>query len=636
MASSYLPVRERPSEGESLNGFVRRHIQAMGYDRFSTLLSLIEDAEIPADLNTSASRPFLSELGRWLRVDEALLGELTVHRWTDRLVARARGSPSAQCDSKTLLRYFAPSARVCPACLVEEPNRERLIWAFRPLGVCPDHSEILRSRCPSCRRTFSPRRLDLGYCCCGHHLVDGPAVTIGERPTELARRIASWLAGVSFSTVALPSAAGFWWLDRLRSTIVRAPPWLARVRREWTIPTELGDESLAWLAAAALIEAWPAAFEDFLEVYQTVDKHLATSTGVGRSFGLLLRDADRLEQDGHPGPAETLRTYLLANYRRGHLTRKVVLFRSQAQRLRLRERPWLTQTEASRRLGVRPPMVADLVQRGGLVGEIRAAGKKGRTVGVISAESVARLHGRLAETVAVGMAAEQLGIERHRVLDLIHAKILGESVRTARGWRITRANLEQLLGKVRAAPLLTSKDSSWLSLRETTRRFGNDLNLVAIVELVLADKLSARRDPKDDSLSGLRFQVDELQRIVSSLRKSTAVETGYTLNRLTRLLFPERTVKDIVLRKWIAAGLLKACRLRRAWQVRHCEVERFRATYCLGPDACRLLGVTRSTLARYEGEGRITAIYGRRTHTGAGASVFLRADVERLAATRAA
>lgn len=638
MTIAYLPVREPPLEGESLNGFVRRHVQAMGYDRFSQLLTLLDDAEIRADLNTGCSDAVLTGLGRWFRCNQDLLRELTVHRWAKRLVVRPRDSAMPRdLDSKTLLRYFTSSARVCRSCLASEPNKERLLWSFRALGVCPDHGTILRERCPGCRRVLSPRRIDLFRCRCGNVVTDGPPIEVTGRAYDMASRIVAWLSGVSFPTVALPTAAGFWWLDRLRSAIVRVPKWLSRIRRDWTLPLELGDESLAWLAAADLIEGWPAAFEDFLDVYQTVDKHLSTSTGVGRSFGLLLRDADRLERDGHSTPAETLRSYLLAKYRRGHLTRMIILFRSPQHRRLLRERPWLTQTEAARRLRLRPPTIAGLIQRGALVGEINSAGRKGRTVGVVSSVSVERLQRRLGETLSVAAAAERLGVERHRVLDLIQAKVLGEAVRTAHGWRLTQACIDDLLQIVRRLPIVSPKPSSLISLREATRRFGGgELKLVRIVQLIRSGELSAQRDPLDDSLRGLRFEVGDLRLAAASRREAAVTETGHSLDRLAGTLITGRPLKEIVLRKWIAAGLLKAERLRRRWQVAAADVERFRTTYCLAPEACALLGVTRSTLARYEAERRIVAVYGRRTHFGAGASVFLRVDVERLAQERAA
>ena len=53
-------------------------------------------------------------------------------------------------------------------------------------------------------------------------------------------------------------------------------------------------------------------------------------------------------------------------------------------------------------------------------------------------------------------------------------------------------------------------------------------------------------------------------------------------------------------------------------------------TYCLASEACELLGISRSTLARWERDGKLQPAYSRRLNTGAGASVFRRADIEGL------
>jgi hypothetical protein len=105
---------------------------------------------------------------------------------------------------------------------------------------------------------------------------------------------------------------------------------------------------------------------------------------------------------------------------------------------------------------------------------------------------------------------------------------------------------------------------------------------------------------------------------------------GYPLSRLAQVLIPGNPLKEIVLRKWIAAGLLKANRLVRRWQIHASEVARFRNTYCLAQAACQNLGISRTTLARWEQLGKIHPVYSRRQHSGAGASVFLRAEIESL------
>ena len=65
-------------------------------------------------------------------------------------------------------------------------------------------------------------------------------------------------------------------------------------------------------------------------------------------------------------------------------------------------------------------------------------------------------------------------------------------------------------------------------------------------------------------------------------------------------------------------------------------MERFRLEYCLAEEACRILGITRSTLSRWEVEGLLQPVYGKRVTPGAGFSLYRRADLAGLSRRRAA
>lgn len=639
MTTSRLPLRELPLSGESLTGYLRRHVMAMGYQGLRQLLGLIEDASFPAHLDHLREGSALTSLAQFLRRDTSVLGAMTAHRWAESLVFRRRKSAaSIECDSKTLLRYFhAAQSRICPRCLADAPELDRLIWSFRPLGICLEHGTPLLARCPGCRRSLSPLQLNRIRCRCGRRFDVEEAVLVGDSLRKLAAETDRWLNGATCDAFDLPPYAVFWWVDRLRAAVSQTTNWIARVREEWNLSAELDPESIAWSAAVDLAHQGPPRLAEFLEVYQTTDKHRSASTGVGRAFGTLLRDADRLERYGFPVPADVLRDYLTARYDRGHLSGKVILFRSALDRRRLTGRPWLTQTAAARRLGVRPPTIADLVRRGALVGRIELAGRKGRTVGVVRRESLEALRAELAETLGTVEAGNLLGVERHRVLDLIHAGILSKALRTAGGWRVARRSVAELLGRLASLPCSAPEQADLISLYEAVRRFGvGGLTLVRCIERILTGQLSAYRSAERPTLRNVVFELADIRRAANETRNTEEQHRGYPLNRLARILVPDRPLKEIVLRKWIAAGLLRARRRRKAWCVAPMEVARFRSTYCLADQACRRLGVTRSTLARWEVERLIAPIYGRATHAGAGASVFLRADVERLAVDRAA
>lgn len=638
MGTPYLPARELPLTGESLTGYVRRHVETMGYDGFKRLLSLVENVRFPPHLDQLGQSAALHEFGSLLRRSVDTLLGLTAHAWADRLMLRRPQDPLPnEGDSKTLLRYFdAAHPRVCRPCLAKQPSLERLIWSFRPLPICIEHAEGLLDRCSRCQRKFSSQRLNLVRCRCGFVLTDAPSYSISGELLNLACSVEAWLVGNEQIAGDLPSYVKFWWLDRLRAAVARTPDWLVRSRTEWQVPAELGDDSLAWLSAAALIRE-PNRLATFLDEYQTVDKHRSTSTGVGRSFGLLLRDAHCLERLGFPGPAEVLRPYLLERYTQGHLTGKVILFRSTRHRRLLEARPWISQTAAARRLGVTPPTIADLVRRGILTGTIHPAGNRGRTIGIVSKTSLETFRRRMATSVSTHEAGKQLGVERHRVAEFIEAGVLKEAWRTARGWRLSLATVNELLEALRQRASLGASREPAIKLREATRRFGvRGFNLVRIVAEILAGRLIVYRAVDHPTHRELFVDLADLHRRAQSLQTECDTAVGYPLNRLAAVLVPGQPLKDVVLRKWIRAGLLTAMRRRKAWHVEAAEVTRFRTNYCLAPEACSLLQVSRSTLGRWEREQKITPVYGRRTHAGAGASVFRRADIERLRSRDAA
>jgi hypothetical protein len=313
-----LPVRESPLPGESLTSFVRRHVVGMGYESMVRLLSLVDEVELLPHLDQLGRGPPLAALSALLGRPSELLADLTVHRFAESLVLQPPGAPPAtQCDSKTLLRFFDPvHPRVCPECLKEGPPYERLLWSFRPLPLCLVHGVALLDCCPACGRHVRPARLDLITCRCGFRLTEAAAIVIGSGAFSSATLIQGCSRGEPFAALDLSPAAALAWLDRLRSAVVRTPQWIERTRETLQLPCSVGNESVAWLAAAEFLEVGPARIAEFLDVYQGIAKHRSTSTGVNRAFGHLLRDAERLESLGYSGPADALTVFTRALYAR--------------------------------------------------------------------------------------------------------------------------------------------------------------------------------------------------------------------------------------------------------------------------------------------------------------------------------
>ena len=114
-----------------------------------------------------------------------------------------------------------------------------------------------------------------------------------------------------------------------------------------------------------------------------------------------------------------------------------------------------------------------------------------------------------------------------------------------------------------------------------------------------------------------------------SFRPSSIATAAFRCIASAKCSFRERPIKVDVLKKWIGMRLLKTQRAGRARIVTAEEVERFRKTYCLADEACRSLGVHRTTLSRWEVEGRIRPVYGKRIMPGAGFSLYRHEDIER-------
>ncbi len=636
-----LPARAAPFSGESLASLVRRSADAMGYESPERVLySLPDTGAIPAHVNLIPPGPSLDRLAQLLRRPPEDLLTMTVHRFAEQLVLAPRGSPChGLCDSKTILKYFVTSTSpVCPRCLAEDSlPYERLAWSSRAVPVCLSHGCLFLWRCPACQRPLRWDRQDVSRCRCGQPLGDIEPQAVSSDGLRLAKQVHQTLLGDAQPRPEMSAAACFWWSDRLAAAIRRTPNWLMEVGQRLGLPPQHHGDALAWIAAAEILDDWPRGLEAFLDLFQQIDKHRTTSTGVGRRFGTLLRQAAQLEELGHPAPAMALRQYLVAHYAGGHLSGKVCLFQKPKDRATLRQRAWVTQTQAAKMLGLRHGAVARLVQEGILCGRLHSAGQRGRSIGLVLRDSVKTLQAELRDALEVQMAARRLGIDRHRVLDLIRGRMLPRAVRTAKGWLIPRASVVELEKFYERLPACQPASPRWLSLRQATRRFGpTGLTLALLIELIRVQKVSARlADPKE-RLNGIRVSLQDLSTLTPEIRSRRDQEHGDPVHHLGKVLFPGRPIKGSVIKKWIGSGLMKARKSGRARVIAAEEVERFRVTYCLAEEACRILGITRSTLSHWEAEGLLQPVYGKRVTPGAGFSLYRRADLAGLTRRRAA
>ena len=325
-----LPARARPLSGESLVSLLRRTSWAMGYESPRRLAALLaERGKRSPRLNHLRAGPILSRAADLLLLSPEAISSLTVHHYAPALVLVRQGQePPRFCDLKTVVRYFSASWPICPRCLRQDAvPYERLLWSFRPLPFCGEHGCLLVSRCPACRKPLRADRPDVARCRCGKDLGDNAPIVISSHGMHLTDILGRTLRGQIYLLPETPAATCFWWAERLAAAMSQTPHWLTQVGVRLGLEPQHYGETIAWLAAAEILADWPREMTTFLDAFQQVDKHRTTSTGVSRRFGLLLRQASRLEQMGYPAPANALRQYLLEHYAGGHLSGKSACFK---------------------------------------------------------------------------------------------------------------------------------------------------------------------------------------------------------------------------------------------------------------------------------------------------------------------
>lgn len=605
----------------------------MGYETSQRVIALTRAAgRAPFWLNELGPSGVAQQLTQLLAIDR--IEQLTIHRYASSLVlTESDSAPTTFCDRKTRLRFFTPNCRICPRCLGRSTDPPELLnWSLRPLPLCLRHGVLLVSLCTGCGKQIPNARSLNRRCRCGFDLAETSVITLPPDAVSRIRIVSDCLAAGRSLIPDASVAATMYWLERIGCAVERSPIWLRRTRECFGLPASLDSAVCKWIAAADILDSWPIRFFEFLETYGREPKHTRTSTGVSRAFGSLLREASMLEDLNQSGPADVLRDFLTDRYNAGHLSQKVGLFRNHGKSLNS-NRNWTTQTAAASRLAVSLPTVRRLVEQTVLEGTVTEAGHRGKSVGVVSQQSVEVLEDELATACSCAAAAKLLGCDRHRVLQLVHRGILSRAVQIAGSWKIPRQSVTAIRRLIEQQRQVSQRANGWLTIRDATRCYGNSgLSYAIVIELLRSGSIEARRIGGSLYLTTLLLKDRSLVAGLPEIHRLRDESKGVPLSRLASSLFPGRPTKERTLRKWIAMGMLRATRNGRVWSVGNEEVADFHSNYCLASEACLILNRSRATLARWETQGHLSAVYGRKKG-GGGFTVYLRSDIEKLAAT---
>jgi hypothetical protein len=165
-----------PHPWEDLASVISRVARNRG-DEFADWVLRFHDSSyrLSADIiPVVARRADYQFLGHLLRLDEAMLYQLTLHRLAvalqppDSAIRRRKEHDSERplLSAAVLERFCLPltTTRVCPACLDEQEGYDRLYWRLRLILICPRHMLFLIDRCPRCALPIPALRLSLTTC----------------------------------------------------------------------------------------------------------------------------------------------------------------------------------------------------------------------------------------------------------------------------------------------------------------------------------------------------------------------------------------------------------------------------------------------------------------------------------------
>lgn len=475
-----LRVTPNPEPDESLLGYVLRLTERNCYETPAVILALT-----CSDKSVLYNCQFVFG-AQW---DLTALSRLTGRAVSTLSALRYASAPS----ETSVYRYFvfgSPARRyfinvrrpkICPGCLRESAYC-RKVWELAPVTACPHHRRMLLDVCPGCGGRVSWVRSSVSACPCGYDWREAFASPVGDSELGVARRVhrlCDLPVGKDFPGVKTDSNP----LDKLDLEHSLSALSFIAAQRAGLIDTtgkfsikgkrnaELHD---LFTRAAAVFEAWPTNFDDFLDWRRTQPNGSTSRTGLHKDFGTLYHGLYfNLSSDGFGFMRRAFEDYVGRRWSGGYAG--VIKRRKGAV---LKDRKYTTKTEARNRLRIDASYIDRLVETGRLNALVQTRGK--RRMYLIELVSLEKLELEFQESLTVEEAAEMLNVGVAVIPDLIRHRCLtphrGPNIDGLPFWKFTKGAVKELLdgleSRVSQEPDRSSTDDVDFStaLRALSRR----------------------------------------------------------------------------------------------------------------------------------------------------------------------
>jgi hypothetical protein len=333
------------------------------------------------------------------------------------------------------------TSRYCVYCLREHAYWKQE-WELSLVTVCSTHNCQLIEVCKKCDQSLVWSRSVLTRCRCGYDLRHTTASEIDAKDSKLTQVLINKIYGED------PDIKHLRLLDlkQLHNLIITlgvyANPDKRPVLRDQKISSLIETQSLVSVAVDVLLN-WPKGFYQMLDRIQ-LSYGAEDTAQLGKRFGRFYSYL----YGQHKGREFGFLLHAFENYLEKNW-RHALAGRNKRLSGRLRNKHiWVPASTIAKELNAGLKQIISLID-GGEIESSQVTTTKGRTVLCVNRQQLDLIRGLLKDRVDLKLAAEILGIQENRVLQLLKHHLLGKVISPQENgsgrWKISRSALDQIL-----------------------------------------------------------------------------------------------------------------------------------------------------------------------------------------------
>ncbi len=616
-----LPKLTEAYKQESLSSFIYRSGVTVGYDEPWMPQMIFPD------------RPKVM-WGDWLnRIDDPAaidrISELTLLKSEDiiRMTVHSFAPAISNSQKFCLPNIKAPknaTGKYCPACIDKNPHQQ-IQWELPYVTSCLEHRCVLIDTCHLCGRKLSGNLVIRGRCSCGASLAEQPPPLSAEQEDVSCQEVIHAMLGLGDLTgtggspaFSLPSPEFFILLDVITTNIKYIPQLLECVSQ----PSPNLYNHGIYRESVRVLRDWPHNYIEFLRNYRQSAKVGYLKTGIERDFAPLIGAMKRrLKDPSFDFLREATEEYLVREWSGGVLTAKITTFPKIAGRSN--EQKYVPLAQALQGLRIKRETLIEMAKAGKIDAVVQKVGRN-YTQYLIERKAVEELKLEWQDLLSSGQAAEILGIGKRMVDVLAREGILqpkrGKTVDGHPSWLFEERAVKALLAKYRGLGSYNGDlaPGDILPFHETVKYLSFcGVDMPELLRLIDERRLVPVIDPNRTGLAGLMLQRPDLENYIVAYKERRRNDLGMTIQESAGYL----GVKDVVVKRWIARGLLPACKNAvRTGNVKiyipEAVLNKFKQDYLFTEEVAVRLRVAPRTVLDWAGQGKLKACSGPKIDGG--------------------